>query len=208
MERESNKKTSRDWTIPLFDEIVSSADETLLRSLWRVVVAAPADRADAHYRPNAARKLNVMRSQLLQKLTTVPWVLDRHGNLNIPENMTAADLDEHLQVPADSPLLTRAGFGRLAAAAQSRRVEADRAAQEFGFDTSDDLSRIGLLRKKNPERFKELLELLEAAEIELPRTLRRHQTGEPNALQTLPQTPPTVDMKSASDRCTSKSLDT
>lgn len=158
---------SHDWNIDLFDEIVATQDETLLRALWRVVAAAPSDRADAYYQANGSRTRHWMRSQLLQKLTSVPWVLDKYGNLNCPEDMTPAELDDALEFPADAPLLMRAGFGRKAATDEKQKAADDEAAQQFGFDSSDELARLGAIRKRNPGKFRDLLGRIEA-ELQLP----------------------------------------
>ncbi|KRD41335.1 hypothetical protein ASE38_17155 [Cellulomonas sp. Root930] len=164
---ETHLRVSTDWTIKHFDAIVATDDETLLRALWKVVTAAPADRAVARYQANRSRANHMLKSQLLQKLTTVPWVLDRYGNRALPEDMTPADLDDSLVVPSEAPLLIRAGFGRKAAADEKDRAGADEAAQKFGFASSDDLVRLGELRKQDPERFADVLNQLEA-ELQLP----------------------------------------
>lgn len=167
VEYETHKGTQSDWTIRLFDEIVATEDETLLRTLWRAVAAAPSNRGDAYYQANASRPRHPMKSQLLQKLTSTPWVLDRYGNLNLPEDMTLADLDDALEVPGDAPLLLRAGFGRKAATDEKIKASADEVAQQLGFDSSDDLARLAGLRRKNPKRFEDLLGKMET-EFELP----------------------------------------
>ncbi|GAB2496798.1 hypothetical protein GCM10027063_39850 [Promicromonospora xylanilytica] len=167
VEYETHKGTQSDWTIRLFDEIIATEDETLLRTLWRVVAAAPSNRGDAYYQANASRPRHPMKSQLLQKLTSTPWVLDRYGNLNLPEDMTPADLDDALEVPGDAPLLLRAGFGRKAATDEKIKASADEVAQQLGFDSSDDLARLAGLRRKNPKRFEDLLGKMET-ELELP----------------------------------------
>ncbi|MFJ4105904.1 sacsin N-terminal ATP-binding-like domain-containing protein [Oerskovia enterophila] len=164
---ESHLKVNSDWTIVDFDAIVATDDESLLRALWNVVAGAPSSRAVAFYQSNASRKLHQMNSQLVQKLTTVPWVLDRYGNRALPEDMTLADLDETLAVPADAPLLSRSGFGRKAVADETARAEADDTARRLGFDSSEELERLGELRKCSPTRFAELLEQLEAR-LKLP----------------------------------------
>jgi hypothetical protein len=157
----------RDWTIADFEAIVATDDETLLCALWNVVAAAPRDRAEACYRANATRSPHVMPSQLLQKLTTIPWVLDRYGNRALPEDVSAADLDDRLIVPADSPLLVRSGFGRKAAANEKAQAEADDVARRWGFDSSEPLERLGVLCKGNPELLAEVMAQLEAR-LELP----------------------------------------
>lgn len=165
---ETHKKRSRDWTVLHFNALVGTDDETLLRALWHLVATAPADRADALYQANGSQPLHLMGSQLLRKLTTVPWVLDRYGNRNLPEDVTAADLDRALELPAHAPLLDRARFGRKAAAAAAVTAGADVAARTFGFASAADATRLGELCRRDPKLLDELVELARAAELQAP----------------------------------------
>lgn len=166
-DHENYNRVEIDWTIEHFAAIVATQDETLLRTLWQVVTTAPGDRADAHYQANRSRRNHAMKSVLLQKLSNVPWVLDRYGNLNRPEDVTPAELDGALHVPDSAPLLDRTGFGRKAATDEQEKADADQTAQKYGFDSADDLARVGALRQKDPEKFRELLDRAEA-EDQLP----------------------------------------
>ena len=161
--KENYNKQSRDWTLPHFQALVDTEDETLLRALWHLVVTAPADRADAHYQANASQKAHLIGSQLLHRLTTIPWVLDRYGNRNLPEDMTADNLDPQLEVPGHAPLLDRAGFGRKAAADAAVTAGADVAARTFGFASAADAKRLGELCRRDPNMLDELVRLAHAA---------------------------------------------
>ncbi|SDD22698.1 hypothetical protein SAMN05216410_2991 [Sanguibacter gelidistatuariae] len=166
-DRENKNVLSRDSTIRLFDEMVATDDETLLRAIWRVVAEAPDNRGDAFYRANGSAPTHSMQSQLLQKLTSVPWVLDKHGNRNLPEDVPVEDVDPELRATATAPLLVRAGLGRKSAGEQAKRAEADKTAQAFGFDSSEEIARVAELRSKNPDKFDEFLTRLES-EVLLP----------------------------------------
>lgn len=166
IERETAYKKDSDWLINNFDIIVSSGDEILLSELWRIIAAASAEHADALYRSNGSSRTHVINSQLLQKLTTKPWILDLDGNLRLPEDITAEELAEDLYLPPNAPLLERAGFGRKAAADAERHKEDAELAKRY-FGSFDELQRIAGLCKRDPDRFKALLEDMEM-ELRLP----------------------------------------
>ncbi|APE09312.1 sacsin N-terminal ATP-binding-like domain-containing protein [Rhodococcus pyridinivorans] len=167
VERENRKSSSTDWTIPHFDAILSSDDETLLRGLWELVAASPVQHANASYRANGSSPIHTMRSQLLQALQTTAWILDRDGNLRKPEDITAEELAEGLSAPSDSPLLDRAGFGRKAAVSAQERIHEAEVARKYGFESFEDFRRIADVRKRDPDRFKSFLDHIEA-ELRLP----------------------------------------
>jgi hypothetical protein len=158
---ETHKMIARDWVIPDFQRLVETENPRLLRLLWTAIVTAPEDRADAVYQANGSKSLYRMRSQLLQTLTSVPWIPDKYGNRCLPEDMTPYDLDENLELPAQHPPLLRAGFGREAAANVRERAEANEAAKRFGFDSSDELESLARLRQRDPARFADLVALAE-----------------------------------------------
>ncbi|MDM7989922.1 hypothetical protein QNO03_05595 [Arthrobacter sp. zg-Y877] len=135
--RETSKIINQDWVIPDFAAIVETHDANLLQGLWDVVARAGMDKAGAIYRANASAASHRIESQLMQALTTVPWILDRDGNLRLPADTTAEDLADGLAVHPDSPLLERAHFGRPALLhAQKERGEED-AAKVLGFPSPE-----------------------------------------------------------------------
>lgn len=166
VERETAYKKDSDWAIHHFDAIVAAGDETLLRELWRIVASGSAEHADALYKSNGSSRAHVLQSQLLQKLISKPWILDLDGNLRLPEDITAEELVKDLYLPANAPLLERAGFGRKAAADAERHEEDAELAKRY-FDSFDELQRIAGLCRRNPDRFKALLEDMEM-ELRLP----------------------------------------
>lgn len=135
--RVNHNAVSDDWTITHFDLIVDTEDEVLLRTLFTLVATAPERYADAVYRPNASMPLHRIDSRLLQKLRTSAWVLDRDGALRRPEDISAAELADGLQVPANAKLLERAGFGHKAAATAQQREEVERIVKALGFGSAD-----------------------------------------------------------------------
>lgn len=167
VDRENHNKVLVDWQIPHFDLIASFGDETLLRELWKLVAAAPHTYVDAVYRSNGSSRRNLMKSQLFQKITSVPWILDCDGNLRLPANIAATELAEHFPAPVSLGLLVIANFGRKAAAdAQDQRRQHE-VAKSLGFDSIDEMQRIADLHRRNPEKFKTFIEDMEA-EVRLP----------------------------------------
>ncbi len=158
VDRENHNKVSSDWCIHHFDVIVSCGNETLLRGLWTLVTSAQSMHADAVYRSNGSSGRHDMQSQLLQKLTSEPWILDRDGNLSRPQDITSAELAECLTVPTHSPLLDRAGFGRNAAVEAMRQRGDEARAKALGFESVDVLHEIAEVYKEDPEGFREWLQ--------------------------------------------------
>lgn len=167
VDRENKNMDDFDWDIPFFNIITSVGDEVLLRELWRVVTTSPHMYADAVYRAHGSARRYSMPSQLLVKLQSKPWILDRDGNLRLPEDITENELAEGLDRPKNSHLLERSGFARKAKANADRRQEQSVVAKELGFDSVDDIRRLAEIRNINPHKFKDLVEDLEAA-LKLP----------------------------------------
>ncbi|MFF2031102.1 sacsin N-terminal ATP-binding-like domain-containing protein [Arthrobacter sp. NPDC058192] len=178
VERENHNKISIDWQIPHFNLIVSNGDETLLRELWKLVTNAPHPYADATYRSNGSSRKHVMQSQLLLKLTSQAWVLDRDGNLCRPQDLTAAELAEGLVAPAHSPLLERAGFGRNAALEAMRRKGDEARAKAYGFSSLDALLEAAEVYRDDPDAFREFREWQQAKKLE---SLPCAPTSQPDA---------------------------
>ncbi|WP_181311187.1 sacsin N-terminal ATP-binding-like domain-containing protein [Nocardioides campestrisoli] len=189
---ERDTVVSQDWVIADFDKIVASENEDLLRTLWRTVAATPEDRATASYRANRAQPWHSMRSQVVHQLTRTPWVLDRFGNLNLPQEIDPRDLDEsladlmgwgedtpvekvHVLLGAHKTLLGKVGFGtrltrdaELAAVGKAERERADEAAKALGFEDAAEADRFKAAREKNPELYERLLAELDAPVPSLP----------------------------------------
>lgn len=189
---ERDTVVSQDWVIDGFDKIVASDSEELFRTLWRTVASTPEDRAAASYRANRAQPWHAMKSQVVHQLTQTPWVLDRFGNLNLPQDLDPRDLDESLATamgwgeytPAEEvhrllglhkTLLIKVGFGtrltrdaELAAAGKAERERADEAARILGFEDASEAKRFRAAREKNPELYARLLAELDTPEVSLP----------------------------------------
>ncbi|GAA1376639.1 sacsin N-terminal ATP-binding-like domain-containing protein [Catellatospora chokoriensis] len=166
-DRENDNMISQDWEIPHFRVAVATGNESLLRTLWKTVSLAKETCADAMYRSNRSTRLYKIESQLLQALRSTPWILDRDGNLRRPEDITAEHLAEGLHLPSSAPLLDRAGFGKRAAADAQRQQEDADIAKRFEFESPEEMRRIADLRKRNPDKFKALIESMDA-ELSLP----------------------------------------
>lgn len=167
VERENQNKSLTDWCVPHFDTIVSSGDETLLRALWALIASAPISYADAAYRSNGSSRRHAMKSQLLQKITSVPWIPDSDGNLRLPSDISNAELAEGLPAPNALGLLAAANFGQKAAVDELQLKRQDEVAKKLGFESTDEMERIALLRRRDPKRFEALLEELDF-ELRLP----------------------------------------
>ena len=189
---ERDTVVSQDWVIADFDKIVASDSEDLFRTLWRTVASTPEDRAVASYRANRAQPWHSMSSQVVHQLTQTPWVLDRLGNLNLPQDIDPRDLDEglatlmgwgedtpvekiRLLLGLDKTLLGKIGFGakltrdaELAAVSEAERERADAAAKALGFDDAEEAERFKAARAKHPELYARLLAELDAPEVALP----------------------------------------
>ncbi|GAA4837603.1 sacsin N-terminal ATP-binding-like domain-containing protein [Garicola koreensis] len=165
--RETVQGKRVDWGIERLDDIIETADHDLLRSLWNVVVLAPASKAIAIYQANASAQPHQITSQLAQTLTATPWVLNRDGDLKLPCEVSVDDLPDDWQAPARTSLIYKLSFGADAA----RRREQEEGVTEYfrqeGFDenaieflreakesglTSDDL-RSMLQEHKAKDRF-------------------------------------------------------
>jgi hypothetical protein len=123
-----------DWGIERLDDIVSTGDHDLLRSLWNVVVGAPTFKAVAVYQANGSAQRHQMTSQLAQTLTSTPWILDRFGDLKLPREVSIDDLPEDWPVPKSTSLLHRLDFGADAARRRQQEEGVTKYLREEGFE--------------------------------------------------------------------------
>lgn len=153
--RENQNMVARDWRIPHLETILATGDETLLRSLWRVVAAADETCAEAIYRANASSRVYRVPSQLLQSLSTQAWILDSDGNLSRPQDMTIADLAEGLVMPANAPLMDQLGFGRKATLEAMRQRGDEARAKDLGLESVAVLHEIVKAYNEDPDAFRQ-----------------------------------------------------
>ncbi|WP_104090849.1 sacsin N-terminal ATP-binding-like domain-containing protein [Cryobacterium sp. N19] len=163
--RENQNMTSIDWTIPNLRLIISTGDEQLLRTLWRVVTTSDTKFGEALYRSNLSTSIHRFPSTLLMQLKSSPWILDRDGNGRVPADMTEDDLPPDLFKPANATLLDLAGFGRNAASATFIRKVGEERARSLGFKSSEELQLIVDAYKESPE---EILEWIRDRKQSLP----------------------------------------
>ncbi|MGB3763023.1 MAG: hypothetical protein WA966_07340 [Ornithinimicrobium sp.] len=111
-------------------------------------------------------------------------MLDRFGNLNLPQAVDLSDLDPALleaspELERDgvlkATLLAKIGFGEEAARdaeqaqlAQQQRAETDDAARLLGFDDADEVERFKAAREANPDAYARFLEEVESVKLDLP----------------------------------------
>lgn len=167
VERENHNKIEVDWHIPHFDVIVSCGDDTLHRALWTIIASAPSSYADAIYRSNGSSRKYAIKSQLLQQITSAPWILDSDGNLRLPADVSGGELADNLPEPVALGLLTLASFGQKAAVDAIQLKRQDEVAKKLGFGSIEEMQRIADLHRRNPEKFKSLLDHMET-EVRLP----------------------------------------
>jgi hypothetical protein len=153
--RENQNMVARDWRIPHLGTVLSTGDETLLRSLWKVIAAAEETCAEAVYRANASSRVYRVPSQLLQSLTTQPWILDSDGNLSRPQDMTIADLAQGLVMPANAPLMDHLGFGRKATLEAMRKRGDEARAKDLGLESVAVLHEIVEAYNEDPDAFRQ-----------------------------------------------------
>jgi hypothetical protein len=163
--RENRNMVARDWRIPHLETILSTGDETLLRSLWGVVANAEETCAEAVYRANASSRIYRIPSQLLQSLTTQAWILDADGNLSRPQDMTAADLAVGLVMPAKAPLMDQLGFGRTATLEAMRKRGDEARARDLGLESVAILHEIVEAYNEDPDGFRQWREARGAATL-------------------------------------------
>ncbi len=164
--RESHLGVANDWDLPWLDLICELMDEDLLRDVWRVVCELPASRRIAVYQKNGSSRQWRMESAVVQRLRRTAWILDRDGNLRTPAETSAEDLADGLQMPADTTVLEKIGFGARAAQAAEEEERVALVARELGFDNTSQARQIAQALA-HPALRGELLDLL-ARTDELP----------------------------------------
>lgn len=117
--RHSRYTETVDWDIKRLNEIIKSGDHDLLLTLWRTIRDAKVEKARAVYRANNSAHRYAFDSQLVQKLKSKAWVLDRNGDLRFPREVTPDDLPDDWEWPGASSLVHKLDFG--ADAAQRRQ---------------------------------------------------------------------------------------
>tara|TARA_R110002020_G_scaffold14731_23_gene52428 strand:- start:3660 stop:5219 length:1560 start_codon:yes stop_codon:yes gene_type:complete len=121
-----------DWNIDGLDRLIQSKDETLLRALWQTVVAARSPKAVAFYRANGSSPRYRMDSQLARTLRESEWILDRHGQLRRPRELTAEDLMPGWEKPPPLSLVTKLDFGADAVRRKQEREGVENFLREEG----------------------------------------------------------------------------
>ncbi len=109
--RETDKGQRIDWSIERLGDIIETGDHDLLRALWNTVVVAPAANAIAVYQANASARRHRMVSQLARTLTSMPWVLNRDGDLKFPREVSVEELPDDWQKPQPTSLVYELAFG-------------------------------------------------------------------------------------------------
>ena len=165
-ERESHLGVANDWDLPWLDLICELMDEDLLRDVWRVACELPASRRSAVYQKNGSSRQRRMESTVVQRLRETAWILDRDGNLRTPAETSAEDLADGLQMPADTTVLDKIGFGTRAAQAAEEEEQVAHAARSIGFDDVG-VARLAAQVFADPALRDEVLDLL-ARRDELP----------------------------------------
>jgi arsenate reductase-like glutaredoxin family protein len=132
-----------DWGIEELDRVVDTGDLDLLRTLWQSVVDAKADKARAVYRANKSAQRHEFESQLAQKLKSTAWVLDRHGDVRLPREVSLGELPEDWPPPTPSSLVHELDFGSDA----TQRSESEERVNDFLREEGLDVDGIDILRE-------------------------------------------------------------
>lgn len=135
--RHSNYTQSSDWRIEHLDDVVATADPTLMQVLWDTVVDAKGANASAIYQANRSAGRHVFDSQLRQQLVTTAWVLDRDGELRLPREMALDEIREGWRQPAEDSLVHKLGFGTEAAQQEAREAARPHYAEQLGIELED-----------------------------------------------------------------------
>lgn len=135
--RHSAYTVTRDWRVSGLEEIVATADPTLLQTLWNTIVDSDQTFATAVYQANRSARCYAFESQLAQQLTKLPWILDREGVLKLPQQVSLAELRDGWKQPPANSLVLKLGFG--AEAAQFEQIEAAKPfhAEQLGIEVED-----------------------------------------------------------------------
>jgi hypothetical protein len=109
------------------DSVAETQNAALLRTLWEALVTEPGTKAVARYQGNASSNRFTFESKLAQALRSVPWILTRDGNLQLPKDVLAEELADGWSLPPANSLLIEIGFGtrEKIAIEQRARLRAD-----------------------------------------------------------------------------------
>lgn len=132
--RETRQGKNIDWGIELLERIIYNGSTSLYRTLWHAFHSCPDSKAIAIYQANASAPRHTMDSQLAQALKAHPWILDRHGVLKTPREMTIEDLPDDWARPTKGSLVLKLGFGFNANARLSRATEETALLKSMGID--------------------------------------------------------------------------
>jgi hypothetical protein len=135
--RHSAYTVTRDWQVSGLAEIVATGDPTLLQTLWNTIVDSDQTIATAVYQANRSAGRYAFESQLAQQLTSIPWILDREGELKLPRQISLAELRDGWKHPSANSLVLKLGLG--AEAAQLEQIEAAKPfhAEQLGIEVED-----------------------------------------------------------------------
>ena len=132
----------KDWDIGRFDDIVETADPSLLQSVWEAICSTPAASAIAVYQANASYAPHRFESMARQRLTGTQSPTNGRGLL-LPQNLTLEELPEGWRQPPAGSLAAVLPFGADAAKRREEDALKPVAAKQLGIDLQD----VELLRK-------------------------------------------------------------
>ncbi|NQW72932.1 MAG: hypothetical protein HQ453_09385 [Actinobacteria bacterium] len=135
--RETRQGVNVDWGIEFLEKIIESGSPGLLRSLWHAVHSSPHSKAIATYQANRTARTYKIDSQLAQVLKERAWVLDRHGALRTPREMTNDDLPDDWAKPTDGSFVMKLDFGSNANVLRAREHIHTQQLRRLGLDDED-----------------------------------------------------------------------
>lgn len=161
-----------EWTIPEFEKYLEFANTILRRNIWNYIKSNNANR-ERHFLkfPNSYAGNNGELSSLAISLKLSSWIPDKAGNLKVPSQIDQSNIGAgFLYEKCD--FLDAIGFGADSAFAIKERHEKaqekqrrDEAARLFGVSSSEELEILIKAMRKNPKKFKQLIEDLNRPEL-------------------------------------------
>ena len=161
-----------EWTIPEFEKYLEFANTILRRNIWNYIKSNNANR-ERHFLkfPNSYTGNNGELSSLAIILKKSSWIPDKTGNLKIPSQIDQSMLGVNFLFEK-CDFLDAIGFGADSAFAIKERQEKalekqrkDEAASLFGVSSSEELEILIKAMRKNPKKFKQLIEELNRPEL-------------------------------------------
>ena len=145
--RYTRNAISRDYSIRQIDDYLKHQSISASRLIWRALIHAPEECAKARCRPNKQHLIRESKSQLVFFLSQYSWIPDKNGVFRRPQEMTPDDLRGDFPFDQRNGLLAAIGFGQDVRKRDENYKQHDKVAKEVGFNSADEMKKIGALMK-------------------------------------------------------------